>query len=181
MLLEMKCHQLEEENDGKSELTFRNVIRKQFAEGNWTYILHFLNFISGLGLITIGIVSTIPALSGSLSTELNPLHYITCGYIIMFGIVVIAILVEFPPCWERWTWRWVPFLLTFRGRGFFLIFAGGLATGLNWVGIVIGAIVAFVGVINIGMACCFKNSLKKKHRFSEGPPEDVFNNRVEQV
>jgi hypothetical protein len=32
-----------------------------------------------LGLIAAGVVSTIPGISGVVST-LNPLHYITCGY-----------------------------------------------------------------------------------------------------
>jgi hypothetical protein len=50
---------------------------------------------------------------------------------------------------------------------------GALATGLNWVGIIIGAYVAFVGVINIVLACFYKNALKKKVKFGEGPPEGM--------
>jgi len=142
--------------------SFAQTVKKQFASGNWTYILHFTSFVSGAALIVCGVLSVIPGFS-TITETLNPLHYIACAYLILFGLLMICVLIEFPPCWQRLTQKWVPFLLTFRGRGFFLIFLGSLAGAMGLIGWVIGGFCAVVGFFNIFLACFYKNKLRKKY------------------
>jgi hypothetical protein len=66
--------------------------------------------------------------------------------------------------------KWVPFLHTYRGRGFYLILyvypfsflmrsLGSLCTGLGIIAFVIGVIVFLVGVTHLFLACYFRETL----------------------
>jgi len=145
-----------ESNEDQPE-DFKSKMKKRIAGRNWTYPLLIGSFLSGAGLVTSGVLGFMQALGAS---SLNFLEYVVCIYLIALGLLVIAALLPFPASWRKLNLKWVPFLHTFRGRGFFLIFLGSLATGTNmWVTIIIGIVVIVIGLAHVLLACFFRNTL----------------------
>eukprot|EP01126_Amoeba_proteus_P002442 TRINITY_DN10755_c0_g3_i1.p1 TRINITY_DN10755_c0_g3~~TRINITY_DN10755_c0_g3_i1.p1 ORF type:complete len:241 (-),score=41.70 TRINITY_DN10755_c0_g3_i1:162-884(-) len=133
---------------------------------NWTRPLRFASFLCGLGLMVAGLTGMIPSPLELLAT-LNPLHYLVCACVILFGALLDAVLIPFPSAWKRLNMKWVPFLHTNRGRGFFLMFLGALSTGLGILALIIGILVFLVGVVHIFLACYFRDTLDPSTDFDE--------------
>jgi len=78
---------------------------------------------------------------------------------ILLGLLQLAVLVTISKAWVRVNMKWVPFLHTYRGRGFFLILMGCLATGTSWYNIFIGIAVVLIGLFHVILACWYKDTL----------------------
>jgi len=105
------------------------------------------------------------------SSTLNPGHYITCAYLVLFGALLLLVLIPYPESWKKLTLKWFPFLHTFRGRGFYMIFLGGLASGLSWTGFAVGICVILIGAAHVILACYFRNTLAPSEDFEKAAKE----------
>lgn len=168
-----KDHGTAKEDEG----TLGDKAKKEVASRNWTWALTCGAVIAGIALIVTGIISVIPSLS---TQTLNPGHYIVCGYLVVFGALLILVLVPFPQTWNRLTLKWVPFLHTFRGRGLFMIFMGGLCMGLGVTGICLGILVIVIGVAHFVLACWFRNTLAPSKDFDEQAEQRKLGKQITQ-
>jgi len=155
--------------------TLGDKAKKQIASRNWTMVLTVGAVLSGLCLIATGIASIFPSLSVE---TLNPGHYITCGYLVVFGALLILVMIPYPQTWKRLTLKWVPFLHTFRGRGLYMIFMGGLSTGLGLIGLILGLLVIVVGVAHFILACWFRNTLDPSTDFEKMAEERHLGSQI---
>jgi len=148
--------------------SFTKKVDKTLSGRNWTWTLRILAFIAAGGLIAAGVV-------GFLDKDVTgALPYLILIYLIILGVLQLSVLFTFPAAWVKVNMKWVPFLHTYRGRGFFLILMGCLATGTCTVNIFIGIGVILIGLFHVILACCYRdnldpNELKKQH------DEDVKN------
>eukprot|EP01125_Pyxidicula_operculata_P021566 TRINITY_DN8366_c0_g1_i1.p1 TRINITY_DN8366_c0_g1~~TRINITY_DN8366_c0_g1_i1.p1 ORF type:complete len:196 (-),score=37.68 TRINITY_DN8366_c0_g1_i1:72-659(-) len=155
---------LDHDNHQPQQDDFQTKVKKKIASKNWTYPLLVGSFLSAGGLVASGVLGFIPGLS---TTELNPLHYVVCIYIIALGILMLGSLVTVPEAWYKLNLKWVPFLHTFRGRGLYLIFLGSLSTGTGAIGIAIGIVVIIIGLAHVLLAFFFRNTLSASKEFNE--------------
>eukprot|EP01124_Arcella_intermedia_P023976 TRINITY_DN393_c1_g2_i2.p1 TRINITY_DN393_c1_g2~~TRINITY_DN393_c1_g2_i2.p1 ORF type:complete len:409 (+),score=47.78 TRINITY_DN393_c1_g2_i2:143-1369(+) len=138
-------------------------VKKKIANKNWTYILRIGSFVSGGGLIAVGIL-------GLIAINLNPLNYIVCIYLLLLGLLLIGAMVPWPKAWKKLTTKYVPFLHTYRGRGLYMIFTGTLSTGTGWIAIIIGIGITICGLLHCIIAFFFRDALEKKSDLDE--PDD---------
>jgi hypothetical protein len=80
---------------------------------------------------------------------------------IFLGLLSVIVMLHFPKRLNTVTKRWFPFLRTWRGRGFYLIFLGSISASLNYVALIVGGICVLVGILHIFLLCFFRDTLDK--------------------
>jgi len=107
-------------------------IGKRVAGKNYTRTLMFLTMICGLGtsfsiFLQFSFVAGMIAVGffGFFKLTFDLLHYVTATYVIAGGLLILIAIIPIP-IWHKKSVEWFPFLHTFRGRGFYLLFLGSI-------------------------------------------------------
>eukprot|EP01126_Amoeba_proteus_P005631 TRINITY_DN1190_c0_g1_i4.p1 TRINITY_DN1190_c0_g1~~TRINITY_DN1190_c0_g1_i4.p1 ORF type:complete len:171 (+),score=9.72 TRINITY_DN1190_c0_g1_i4:150-662(+) len=135
-------------------------LNSRIAEGCWVYGLDVSMFLSGAVLSLVGVLSFIPEIH-QIKDSAAVLDYISAAYLILFGVIIMISIIRLEVL-ETIYRKWFVFLLTFRGRGVFLIFLASLTAGFGNYGVGVAAGVIIVGLVHIFLACFYKNKLRKK-------------------
>jgi len=109
--------------------------------------------ICGLLVIAVSVLNLIIPTGLSFSKPILSVN------LIVLGAISVIIMIHFPASWNRFAKQWFPFLRTWRGRGIYLILIGGICCSLSWIGILVGIICAFIGIIHFVLLLCYKDDM----------------------
>jgi len=147
--------QQKEGGDGSRKHSFvenvRETIGKKVAGKNYSRILRLLALICGFAISFSGFMNFF---GGHVAYTILSIN------LMALGLITVVILLPFPKKWNENAKKWFPFLQTWRGRGFYLIFLGSICLSLSTVlPILIGICCILIGLVHLILTFWYRDTL----------------------